>query len=283
MHIEVREALKIGNSNLANSTTGKLDSSVLLAKVLKISNPLNLTLKKLDKISNKEFEEFLLLIERRKKGEPIAFITGYKEFWSLDFHVSQDTLIPRPETELIIESVLKKFDNASYSILDLGAGSGCIGISLLTELTKSVCTSVDLSLNTLEYAKKNALKHNVIDRITFIHSNWLDDVPKQKFDIIVSNPPYIKLEDVKNLSKDVVNFEPLSALTDFNDGLDHYRYILNQLEIYMNETSLCFFEFGIDQSQSLKELLINKNYNILEIKKDLSNIDRIVIFNKNKF
>lgn len=280
MHITVGEALKIGNKELKNSNTPELDSSVLLAKVLKIGNHLDIILKKMDKFSSKNLEEFLSLIERRKKGEPIAFITGYKEFWSLDFHVNNATLIPRPETELIIDSVLKRFKNDSYSILDLGAGSGCIGISLLTELKLSKCISVDFSLRALETAKKNAIDHKVIDRIEFIHSNWLDNVPEQKFDIITSNPPYIKLEDIKNLSEDVINFEPLSALTDFNDGLNHYKYILNQLGIYMKEGSICFFEFGLGQTQELIELLSKNNYNLIEIKKDLSGIDRIAVFNK---
>lgn len=280
MRITVGEALKIGNKELRSSNTPELDSSVLLAKVLKIHNHLDVMLKKPDKISNKDLEEFLSLIERRKAGEPIAFITGYKEFWSLEFHVNNATLIPRPETELIIDSVLQRFKNDSYRILDLGAGSGCIGISLLTELPLSKCTSVDFSLSALQTAKKNALDHKLIDRIEFIHSNWLDQVPEQKFDIIVSNPPYIKLEDIKNLSEEVVNFEPLSALTDFNDGLNHYKYILNQLRIYMKESSICFFEFGLGQTEVLIELLSKNHYNLIEIKKDLSDIDRIAVFNK---
>lgn len=219
MSVTVREALKLGMQKLRDIQNAELDVWVLLSYIMKIDNHLNLSLIQDQYISEQSIDAFISLLERREKREPIALIIGYKEFWSLNFYVNKSTLIPRPETELIIDSVLERCKRDEYKMLDLGVGSGCISIALLHEYQASECMGVDFSEEALSVAKINAVTHNVAHRLNFVKSNWLDEVPKTQFDIIVSNPPYISLDDMNLLMPDVSFFEPHSALTDFNDGM----------------------------------------------------------------
>jgi len=274
----ISNVLKDAKAKLHHLQTPGLDASILLAHVLSINNPQQLALMGSNKLSDKQIQEFNGLIERRIKLEPVALITGYKEFWSLDFKVTADTLIPRPETELIIESVLRLFPNGGYNILDLGTGSGCLIVTLLHEYGSSHGIAVDLSDKALDVAKHNAIKHDVIGRVGLIQSDWLDNIPAQKFDIIVSNPPYISLDEMAGLQANVTEFEPHTALTDFADGLAHYRSIFNYLHKYTHPETICFIEHGMNQGDSIAMLLEKHNYSVLQRKKDLAGIERCIIF-----
>ena len=171
------------------------------------------------------FQKFL---SRRSKFEPIAYILGEKEFWSKKFWVTKDTLIPRPETELLVEKILKIYFGKKISILDIGTGSGCIIISLLCDLPKSTGVGIDISKNAILTAKKNALKYKLFNRLKLINKS-LDNIFEKKFDLIVSNPPYIKRKDIKHLSEDIKKYEPIMALDGGNDGLDLLKKLFTNL------------------------------------------------------
>ena len=159
------------------------------------------------------------MISRRSKKEPIAYILKKKEFWSKKFQLNASTLIPRPETELMVENLIKIYKNKKIDILDVGTGSGCILISLLSELKNSTGTGVDISKKALSVAKKNANLHNLDCKIKFYNRDLIN-IYNKKYDLIVSNPPYVKSIDIKNLAEDIRNFEPKIALDGGNDGLD---------------------------------------------------------------
>ena len=197
---------------------------MLLSKVLKQDREkilINLN-QKINKININEFNK---LIYRRSLNEPIAYIFEEKEFWSKKFYVNKDTLIPRPETELILDALIKIYRNKNISILDIGTGSGCILISLLLDLKNSRGLGIDVSNKTILVAKKNAKFHNIYERISFINRS-IDEIPDKKFDLVVSNPPYIKRKDIKKLQADIKKYEPIIALDGGNDGLDLIKKVI---------------------------------------------------------
>lgn len=278
----IGEALAFGRIMLASQPVGDIDSYILLAHVLNINNWRQLSLMKSQLINKEQLQCFEILLKRRQSSEPVALILGTKEFWGLDFKINKHTLIPRPETELIIDLVQRHFpdSNYAYNILDLGTGSGCLLTTLLSIHKNSTGVGVDLSTEALLVANHNAQKHNVLSRAQFIHSNWLSNIPAQKFDIIVCNPPYIPAQDIYSLIADVKDFEPHSALTDFNDGLQHYKTIFQQLPLYTSSLTHCFIEFGITQGDDIAALLEHNGYNIISREKDLAGIERSMIFRK---
>jgi len=194
-----------------------LDSEILLSSTLKLNrSQLLLNLNK--RIENKEKKFFLNFIERRSKNEPIAYITGYKEFWKSKFKVNKNVLIPRPDTETIIEQVLNELDiNSSKKILDIGTGSGCIIISILNERKKCFGVGIDISKNAVKLAKYNAKIQHIDNRIKFLNSD-IDNFCGHKYDLIISNPPYIKHHEINGLEKDIKNHEPKVALDGGIDG-----------------------------------------------------------------
>ena len=226
------EVIKIGSNLLKKSKISShiLDSELLLSKILSKSREEVLT--NLDQRVNKEniftFNEYLY---RRSKKEPIAYILEEKEFWSKKFEVNKNTLIPRPETELLVEKIVEIYQGKSISILDIGTGSGCIILSLVSDLKKSLGIGVDISKNAIITAKKNALKHNLLKRVKFINKPF-EGIFNKKFDLIVSNPPYIVSRNIKNLSEDVKKYEPILALDGGNDGLDLIKSYL-QIQRYL--------------------------------------------------
>jgi len=232
--------------------------------------------KELDKKSLEVFKGF---ITRRVKREPAAYIIGNKHFMSLNFMVTPDVLIPRPETELLIENAieLSKAYNGNITILDIGTGSGAIAVALAKFIDNTEIYATDSSKKALEVASKNAMRHDVEGRIKFIET---DLFPKEnlKFDIIISNPPYIKSADIGSLQPEVKGFEPISALDGGPDGLDFYRKIIDKVGGYLNENSSILFEIGADQAKDVVNIIKNKlNLKNVRIKKDLSGLDRIVI------
>ncbi len=223
------------------------------------------------------------IIKRRELGEPLTRILGVREFWGLEFEVTPDVLDPRADTEILVESALKWVKEQNiYCVraLDLGTGTGCIPIALLTELLDAQAMAIDKSSKALEVAKRNAQKHNVSDRIEFIQGDWFEGLKEQKFDLIVSNPPYISNEVIQNLDDEVKNHDPFMALSGGESGLDAYEIIISDLEKYLNGGGRAFLEIGYDQASSLQRLVDESNLLVNRVIKDLGGNDRVVEISK---
>ena len=236
----------------------------------------------LTKEQEKLFETY---IEKRKNFYPVDKILGKKSFYKSDFEVSEDVLSPRYDTEILIEESLKIFNPADeVNILEFGTGSGCIVISLLNELKKAKATGVDISAKALEMTRKNATNHNVLSRLNLLNLSWFDSdieskIP-QKFDLIISNPPYIPTKDIDNLDVEVKNFDPLIALDGGEDGLRDYEKICEKAEKMLNTGGYLIFEVGINQAQNVTEKAQKYNFEAINIVKDYTGIDRCVILKK---
>ena len=227
-------------------------------------------------VEKKTEKTFLKSLKHLKMGEPVQYIVGKCEFMSLDFNVNKSTLIPRCDTEILVEEVIRLYkDKEDIKILEVGTGSGCIAISLAKYLPKATVVSIDISKKALKTAKKNALRNSVGDRVKFIKCDIKNGFPKGcgDYDVVVSNPPYIPSEDIEGLEKKVKNFEPISALDGGGDGLDFYRIISKTAPL--KEGGLLAFEVGFGQARDVSSLMDErfKNINII---KDLSGIDRVV-------
>ena len=237
--------------------THRIDSEILLSKVLNKSREQILI--RLNQImKNTEVFAFDNLIQRRLHKEPIAYIINEKEFWSKKFHVNKNTLIPRPETELLVEDLIKIYKNKNISLLDVGTGSGCIIISLLSELSNSKGVGIDISSRALKIAKNNALLHKVENKIKFYNKSIIK-LFNCKFDLIVSNPPYIDTKNIKNLDDDIKKYEPLIALNGGNDGLDVIKKVIYKAKEILKINGRLAIEIGNGQSIKVsKELKKNK-------------------------
>lgn len=219
------------------------------------------------------------IVERYLKGEPLTRIMGVREFWGLEFDVTSDVLDPRPDTETLIEAALKwiKAQNKeNIRILDLGTGTGCIPISLLSELPHGTAVAVDKSTEALNVACQNAEKHNVSDRTKFVQGDWFDGLEGQEFDLIVSNPPYISDSVIQNLDDSVKNHDPFMALSGGESGLECYKKIIFGLRTYLNEQNRAFLEIGFDQLESVTRLVDDSNLWLVQSFKDLGGNDRVV-------
>ena len=220
-------------------------------------------------ISNFEFENFISLVDERKNGKPFAYIKGTQGFYEHEFLVSPSTLIPRPETELLIDIAIDSLDSEKkIKVLDLGTGSGIIAITLSQQCPKWEVSASDESSEALSLAKLNAKSP-----INFYYGSWFEPLPKKKFDLIVSNPPYISKKDphLKDL-----RFEPMEALVSGNDGLEDIRLIISQSPQYLNKEGLLLLEHGYDQKDRIIELLGDSFKNIKTFK-DLNEIDRAIV------
>ncbi len=222
--------------------------------------------------------DYFKAIKKLIQGVPLQHITNSKEFMKLNFYVDKDVLIPRADTEILVEEVIKLAKKVgAKKILDLCTGSGAIAVSLAKYISKSEITATDISKDALRIAKLNAKNNNVEDRITFISSNLFQNVPEEKYDIIVSNPPYIKTKDIKTLNKDVQK-EPKLALDGGIDGLDFYRKIIKEADEYLKFGGFLCFEIGFDQKEDVIELIEEQGkFKSTYSKKDLCDNDRIVI------
>lgn len=225
-----------------------------------------------------ELHQYKELILRRKKSEPIAYIINKKDFWKDTFFVDNSVLIPRPDSEIIIETAIKYFpnQNESLKILDFGTGSGCLIISLLKEFKNSKGVGIDLDKKALEVAKHN--KYNLLnnDRLKFYHSDF-SEFDSISYDLIVCNPPYIPTLSKGKLMIDVQDFEPESALFADEDGLYCYKIILDNLIKHKNKKQLIIFEVGYGQLDSLNKLLKNANFKVISVEKDISQIPRCIV------
>ena len=279
--MNVLELINIGSKQLRERkiATHILDSEILLSRILNESREKVLT-NLSQKVSEKKILTFKKYLERRSKNEPIAYILEEKEFWSKKFIVSKDTLIPRPETELMVEKLIINFLNKKVSILDIGTGSGCIIISLLNNLIRSCGIGIDISKKAILIAKKNRAQFNLDNRLKFLNKSF-EKVFNQKFDLIVSNPPYIESKDIKNLSEDVKKFEPRIALDGGNDGLDLIKKVIYKSRKIIKRNGTLALEIGNEQIKKVSKILLDNNFRIKEVIKDYKNNVRCVITNYN--
>ena len=270
----LEEAKNILKSN--NFEDSNIIAKELLSYVLK-KDKVYLTINLDSDLTDIEYVEFTKYIEQIIDGKPLQYITQKQEFMGIDFFVNEDVLIPQPDTEILVETVLdicKRYGNQSLRILDLCTGSGAIAISLSKILNTQVFAS-DVSTKALEVAEKNNVLNN--SKVEFIESNLFEQINGEKFDKILSNPPYIKNEEIGSLSKQVQN-EPYIALSGGEDGLDFYRKIIDEAYKYINKNGYLCLEIGYDQKEDLIKLIKqNENYEYENCIKDLSNNDRCII------
>ena len=279
--MNIQSAIFEGESILKGKSipTAKLDAEILMAKSIEKDR------KYIILNNNKNLEEenlryFKDLINERSKKKPIAYLTNKKFFWNSEFFVTLDTLIPRPDTELIIEQILKitKHKN-KLNILDVGVGSGCILLSILKEKKNFYGTGIDVSKNCLNISKINAVNLEVNSRVRFFKSN-VDKFNLGKYDLIVSNPPYINKNDLKYLERDVVNFEPRLALDGGLDGLSEIRKVIKKSSELIKKNGKFILEIGFDQKNKVIKLLNKEGFYINSALKDLADNDRCIICTK---
>ncbi|MBL4639778.1 MAG: peptide chain release factor N(5)-glutamine methyltransferase [Kordiimonadaceae bacterium] len=261
----------------AGNTTAKLDTEFLMAHILGCERAGLYTFSRdLSKAEQNKFDRY---VEQRLTGEPVAYVLGEQAFWTLDLKVNEHTLIPRPDTETLVEAVLSRTRNSvPETILDLGTGSGCILLSLLSELKSTNGLGVDISSGALAVAMENATANGMLARTAFETSDWFSKVdrPDGGFSVIVSNPPYIPEADIKDLMPDVQNFEPLSALEGGPDGLGPYRIIADEAGAYLTDSGLVAVEVGIHQAEDVVSLFSTAGFINIEKHKDLAGIERVV-------
>lgn len=256
MSHSIKATLQYGIDQLASIENAKFESELLLAQVLAV-NRSYLYAHQDDLITEKKYLTYIALCERRKLGEPVAYLVGQKEFWSREFEVNKATLIPRPDTELLVELILKKFPGElALNLLELGVGSGAIAITIALERPSWKIIATDISVAALEVTLHNINKYQVTN-ITLMQSNWFSQIPQQKFDVIVSNPPYIAEND-EHLS--ALTFEPSSALISGKDGLDAIKLISRDSRQYLKPGASLFLEHGCDQAERVREILENDSY-----------------------
>ena len=265
--------------NSLNINNANLDCEVLLSNTInKDREYLILNLKQ--NLDKKYIDFFYNLIERRKKGEPVAYLINKKEFWKETFYVNKDVLIPRPDTEHLIEEVIKYTDEDSkLHILDIGTGSGCILLSILRERKKFNGTGIDISKKSINISRYNAKKLKLNNRTKFYISD-VDNFLIGKYDIVISNPPYIENLSLKYLDRDVINFEPKLALDGGKDGFSEIIKVINKSSALIKKNGIFILEIGYNQKNKAIQMLKNKGFYIKKVLKDYSKNDRCIISTK---
>jgi len=243
--------------------THSLDAELILSNIMNTSREFLLLNDEL-KLSNSIINKYNKAVEKRAKKEPVAYIVGKKEFWSNDFTVNDSTLIPRPETELLVNEVINFYKNKSINILDIGTGSGCILLSILKELKRSRGLGIDISHKAIFVAKKNAKKLKLLNRTRFKTCD-VSKLQYRSYDLIVSNPPYIPSGDLRNLSHDIINYEPLCALNGGIDGLDLIKKVIYKSTKLLKKSGILAIEIGNNQYKRVSNILMKSGFR--EIKK----------------
>ena len=270
-----KQAIEFAASKLLSiSESAKLDAQLLICHACNLEHTKLLTHPE-NELNDQQLESFNSALERRTKGEPLAYITGTKEFWSLEFIVNEHVLVPRPETELLVELTLKEVSKfKTPRILDLGTGSGIIAIALAKQCSKCLITATDISHQALKIAKENAKKHKVA--INFIQSDWYGNIENKKFDVIVCNPPYIAKDD-SELDKFVMQYEPYDALISNGNGLKDIETVVAGAKKRLHPTGSLIIEHGFQQALSVNEMFIAHKFNNVFTSKDLAGLDRATI------
>ena len=279
--MNIQTAIEEANFKLKKKKikSASLDTEILMSSVIKKDRKyviLNLN----QILSNKDVNDFHHLVDQRARGKPIAYLTGKKDFWNNEFEVSKDTLIPRPDSELIVEEILIETKNKSkLNILDIGVGTGCLLLSVLKERPNFNGVGIDISQKCIDISKKNTLNLNLINRTKFFKSD-IDNFIYGKYDLIISNPPYINKLDLRYLENDVLDFEPKLALDGGFDGLSVIRKVINKSSELIKLNGKFFLEIAFDQKNKVIGLLKNKGFYINKILKDYSKNDRCIICTK---
>lgn len=274
------------------------EAEILITEALQITKSQLYT--NILEISDKVSHRIDLLVNRRLQGEPIQYIIGYVEFYGLKIHVGKGVLIPRPETELVVEETIKavssvecrlsdkknrkfkiqnskfKNENSKMKILDLCTGSGCIAIALAKNLKQAFVYGVDKSEAAIGYARENAIL-NKVSNISFIVGDLFEPVRDIKFDFIVSNPPYIKKDEIQNLQREIRDYEPLNALDGGEDGLDFYRRVISESPYFLKKGGMLILEAGFNQAEEIKKLAKSSGYKEIKFFKDYAGIERVFI------
>ena len=269
----------INSLKISNIINPELDSELLLSKALNKKREKILTnLKK--EINKKQLDKFNLYLSRRKKKEPIAYILGFKYFWKYKFIINKSVLVPRPETEQIVEETLNYLsDNESKKILDIGTGSGCIIVSVLKERSKCKAIAIDISSKALKVAKTNAKIHHLENKIKFINID-IDKFNYNKYDLILSNPPYISNIDLIRLDDDIRIYEPRESLSGGLDGYEEITKVIEKSSKLLKNNGKLIIEIGDTQKNNVLKLLKNNGFYINKTGKDLSGRDRCIVSTK---
>ena len=257
----------------------KLDSEILLSKVLKKDR--KYVILNLDQcLENELYNKFKKLISQRLTGKPMAYIVGKKDFWKYEFNVSDNVLIPRPDTEIIIEEVLKIFKyKKKLNVLEIGVGSGCILLSILKEKNNFYGIGIDISKECIDLSKKNALKLDLNNRVKFFKSD-IDNFFYGKYDLVVSNPPYIKKNDLRYLERDVANYEPKLALDGGIDGVSEIIKVIDKSSKLVKKGGKLILEINFDQVNKVKKLLKKNGFYTNRVIRDLGKKNRCIVSTK---
>lgn len=274
--MDINKVLQTGREALLKEGIQPRETRLLLAFVMGIRSE---ELIKYKECSDEQYNKFLEVIDRRIAGEPYAYIVGYKEFMKLQFKVNSDVLIPREDTEILVQEIIARIpellkNKEKIKILDMCTGSGCIAISLAKYIKDSTVMAVDISEKALKIAEGNAIINNV--EIEFIESNLFERIEDRKFDVIVSNPPYIRKDVIETLQKEVQK-EPMLALDGGESGLDFYKKITFRARNFLNKGGLLAFEIGFDQGKAVYEIMEENKFKDITVKKDINENDRIVL------
>jgi len=276
----LEEAVKQASNELRkeNINSHQLDAELILSDIMGVSREFLILNSELI-IKKNTLKKYNFAIQRRVKREPVAYITGKKEFWSENFLVNKNTLVPRPETELMIYKVLKFFNNRTINILDIGTGSGCVLLSILKNLSFSRGTGIDISPKAIQVATLNAKKLNLFNRTHFKTCD-IRNYNIGKYDLIISNPPYIPSKDIKNLSKDIIHHEPKSALDGGIDGLDLMKKVIYKSNYLLKRNGLLVIEIGFNQYRKITDILKRSKFREISKEFDYNNNVRCIISTK---
>jgi len=277
--LTVLESITLSTEYLKNKgiESPRINAELLLANILNCKR-LSLYLLFDRPLAEEEVVKYRELLKRRSKFEPLQYIVGNVEFYGLEFNVNPSVLIPRPETELLVESIVDIYKNYDpVNILDIGTGSGNIAVALAKNISNSYITAIDISDNALKTAKENAVLNSVDNKIDFIQSDFLkEELNLLDFDVIVSNPPYISINEYETLRPELRVYEPKEALTDYNSGYMFYEVISSRAYSILKQGGRLFFEVGKDQYSELNRIMIKNNFQNISIRKDYQSIERVI-------
>jgi len=279
--MKIENAIKEGFLKLKqnNIETALLDSQILMSKTIKRDQKF-IILNSGKNLKSCDYQLFKKLISYRAKGKPVAYLTGIKSFWNYDFSLNEKVLIPRPDSELIVEQVLKIYKNKKkINFLEVGVGSGCLILSILKEKKSFSGTGIDISNHAIKISNINAKKFKIENRIKLFKTD-IDNFNIGKYDLIISNPPYIKKLDFKNLKRDVVNFEPRLALDGGLEGLSCFRKIIKKSSELIKNRGKLILEIACDQKRDVVKILRDNGFYINKILRDLANNERCIISTK---